>query len=145
MIQIFHHYKLWEDYKHGFYDNSSGNKKKELIKKTIELFSNENLTRKYMEKVVSEWTYSMEHNLSNPSMNKIAYLGQAACCLYANIPNIITMNAWNLVDIEKRNKADVTANLIIKQWEQSQRFLNISITGKKKDILMEYQMKLHFN
>ena len=30
----------------------------------------------------------------------IAYLGQGACCLYAEVPSTVTMEAWNLLDKE---------------------------------------------
>lgn len=117
MERIYHHYEKWEDHKHGFYDNVSGKNKKELINKVIEMFSDSELTKKYMRRVITEWKYSCEQNLSNSSMNKIAYLGQSACCLYANIPSTITMEAWSLVDKDKRNKADEIARNLIKEWE----------------------------
>jgi hypothetical protein len=97
--RIYHHYEKWEDFKAGFYDNITGNNKEELILKVIELFNNPALTENYMRKVINEWTFSCEHNLSNISLNRIAYIGQAACCLYASVPCTITMNAWNKIDI----------------------------------------------
>jgi hypothetical protein len=127
MKQIFHHYELWEDYKCGFYNNCSGEQKKELIKKVVDIFSNENLTRKYMEKVISEWKYSLEHNLTNPSINKIAYIGQSACAIAFNIPNTITMEAWRYVSIENRNKADKIALESIKKWKESNKEIQLCL------------------
>lgn len=117
MKRIYHPYWLWEDYKAGFYDNVSGKNKKELINYVIELFSNPNLTETYMRKVIDNWKYSCEHNLTNLSMNRIAYLGQSACCIYKSIPSTITMEAWNLVDKSNRDIADSIASNIIKEWE----------------------------
>ena len=91
MERIYHHYLKWEDHKAGFYDNCSGAEKDIKIQKVLEMFNSESLTKEYMNLVIEKWIYSCEHNLSNESMNKIAYLGQAACCLYANIPSTITM------------------------------------------------------
>lgn len=115
--RIYHHYEKWEDFKCGFYDNVSGKNKDELIKKVIELFSNPELTETYMRKVINEWIYSCEHNLSNISLNRIAYLGQGACCLYAGIPSTITMEAWSKVNKSDRDKADEIAETILKEWE----------------------------
>ena len=80
MNRIFHPYWLWEDYKNGFYDNISGEQKKLYISKVIEMFNSEELTVKNMNYVVDNWKHSMEHNLTNPAINKIAYVGQSACC-----------------------------------------------------------------
>jgi len=103
MKQIFHHYLLWEDYKCGFYDNCSGSEKDEKIKKAIEMFNDEKLTDEYMGRVISEWKYSCEHNLTNESLNQIAYIGQAACCIYAKVPSTVTMEAWNLLSKKVQN------------------------------------------
>ena len=117
MIRIYHPYDLWEDYKHGFYDNLSGKNKNELGAKVVDLFSDSIKTRIYMQRVINEWKFSCEHNLSNNSMNKIAYLGQAACCMYAGIPSSITMEYWNKVDKSNRDKADEIAKELIEKWE----------------------------
>lgn len=118
MERIYHPYNLWEDYKAGFYDNISGRNKQEMIESVVSLFSDAQLTEAYMRKVITDWPFSCEHNLSNLSMNRIAYLGQAACCIYAGVPSTITMEAWSKVDQKDRNKADIIAEQIIKQWEE---------------------------
>ncbi len=116
MERIYHPYWLWEDFKNGFYDNISGEKKKELSLKVIELFNDSKLTKENMMRVINEWKYSCEHNLSNDSMNKIAYLGQAACCLYAGIPNSITMESWSLLSKERQKESDKIANEVLEIW-----------------------------
>lgn len=111
--QIFHPYWLWEDYKHGFYENCSGLAKEQYIEKVIEMFECEHTTRKFMLRVIDEWKFSCEQNLTNPSMNKIAYIGQAACCLYANVPNTVTMNAWNLLDTDTQDRSNKIAKEVL--------------------------------
>jgi hypothetical protein len=117
MNRIYHHYEKWEDFKVGFYDNCSSKNKDFLISKVIELFTNPELTETYMRKVINEWVYSCEHNLSNPSMNRIAYIGQAACCIFSKIPSSVTMETWGKIDKVHRDKADEIADLILKEWE----------------------------
>lgn len=70
-----------------------------------------------MTRVCSEWVFSCEHNLTNSSMNKIAYIGQAACCLYAGVPSTITMEAWSLLDKSVQDKANEIAERVLKKWE----------------------------
>lgn len=116
MKRIYHPYNLWEDYKAGFYDNVSGESKKQMIEKVVELFCDENLTKENMERVISEWKYSCEHNLTNESLNIIAYIGQGACCLYAGVPSTVTMEAWSKVPQEFQKKADSIAEKTLKKW-----------------------------
>jgi hypothetical protein len=140
--RIYHPWNLWEDYKAGFYNNCSGDEKKLKIEKVIEMFNSAELTEKYMRRVITEWKYSCEHNLTNSSMNKIAYLGQGACCLYASVPNIITMYAWKFLPLEIRDESDKIARKILLEWEQKRKLLNTYMSGKNEGIKKVYQTKL---
>lgn len=115
-MRIYHPYWKWEDYKAGFYNNCSGEEKKQLIIKGIEMFNSEKLTLENMYKVINEWKYSCEHNFTNPSLNKIAYIGQGACCIYANIPSTVTMEIWNMLDNKTQDRANQNANKILDEW-----------------------------
>jgi len=119
MERIYHRYEYWEDYKAGFYNNISGINKDLMIKKVVELFSSSELTNQYMNLVIEKWKYSCEHNLTNISLNRIAYLGQSACCLYAGVPSSITMEAWRLVSEENRNNANKIALSIISNYDKN--------------------------
>jgi hypothetical protein len=116
-MRIYHPYWRWEDYPAGFYNACSGEKKKELLQKVVDLFSNPDLTQEYMNRVVTEWKYSCEHNLTNESLNRIAYIGQAACCIYAGIPCTVTMEGWSLLTKEQQNKADSIAEKVLNNWK----------------------------
>jgi len=120
MTRIYHPWHLWEDHQHGFYDNMSGSEKEQKLRSVIEMFSQPDKTKEYMQKVVDEWRYSCEHNLSNPSLNRIAYLGQAACCLYAGVPSTVTMEAWSLLTKPQQNEADSIADVILQSWINAQ-------------------------
>lgn len=115
--RVYHSWDKWEDHKHGFYDNISGRNKNEMMKKVVEMFSDSEITELMMDKVIKEWKYSCEHNLTNYQLNRVAWLGQAACCLFAGVPSTITMEAWSLVDKDKRDIADLIAIKLIKDWE----------------------------
>jgi len=127
MERIYHRYENWECFKNGFFKNVSGSEKEVLSKKVIELFSDSKLTELYMQKVVSEWPFSSEHNLSNNSMNRVAWLGQAACCIYAGIPFKITMENWRFVDEKKQIKACEIAQKIITKYESKNKQLCLNI------------------
>lgn len=145
MKQIYHPYWKWEDYKNGFYKNCSGEEKKQKIESVLKMFNSKELTEKYMRKAIYEWKYSCEHNLSNNSINKIAYIGQCACCIFDEVPNLVTMYAWKLLSQEIRDRSDKIAIKIIKEWEQNIKLKNTLIHGKQKDMKTEYQMRLHLS
>jgi hypothetical protein len=118
MKRIYHPYWLWEDHKAGFYENCSGENKELLILKGIEMFNCEIKTTENMLRVINEWQYSCEHNLTNESLNKIAYIGQSACCLYSNIPNKVTMEIWNKLEKNVQDRSNKIANDILNIWKQ---------------------------
>ena len=117
MERIYHRYELWECFKNGFFNKVSGDKKTELSKKVVELFTDSKLTEFYMRRVISEWKYSCEHNLTNNSLNRVAWLGQSACCLFAKVPFNLTMESWRLVPEQNQIIACDIAEKIIKEYE----------------------------
>ena len=127
MNRIYHPYWKWEDYKAGFYDNISGALKLQLIQKGIEMFNSESLTRNNMFFVVDNWKFSCEHNLSNPSINKIAYIGQGACCIYAGIPSTITMELWSMLSKEVQERSNKIALESIERWKQQNKLIQLCL------------------
>ena len=142
MEQIYHNYEDWEDYKNGFYSKPKKSEESEHIFKVIELFNSKTLTETYMNRVIEEWKNSVEHNLTNASMNKIAYIGQAACCIYASVPSETTMKAWKMIPLEIQDRANKIAENIIKEWEQKKRLENTLKNGSQEDTNKGYQTKL---
>lgn len=119
MNRIYHRYELWECWKNGFFWNESGLTKSELKDKCIEFFSNKKLVEKYMRLVVKLWPFSCENNLTNDSMNRVAWLGQAAACLYCKCPSPITMESWREVPAKSRDEANEIAEKIISDYEKT--------------------------
>ena len=115
--QIFHHFSKWEDYKAGFYNRSCFNDK-EHIEKSVKLLSNQKEFYSYAKRVIDEWVYSCEQNLTDPSLNKIAYIGQSACCLANGTPAFVTRNAWWFIDDKDKELANKTAMKILNEWKQ---------------------------
>ena len=115
MKQIYHHFSKWEDYKNGFYDSSC--KDKDLhITKAINLLSDENKFYNIATKLIKEWKYCCEHNLTDNSINRIAYIGQVSCCYFNNTPSFITKEAWWKIDESTRNKANNVAKRVLNEY-----------------------------
>lgn len=87
MKRIYHPFWDWEDYKAGMWNKS---KNKDLLQKAIEFTGNAELYGSYMFRITDEWPISCEHNLTDLSQNRKAWLGHAACCLAIGCPEDIT-------------------------------------------------------
>ena len=127
MERIYHPHWLWEDYVNGFYENVSGEQKKLCILKCLEMFNDESLTIQNMNFVVDNWKHSMEHNLTNNSMNHIAYIGQSACCNYFKIPNSITMECWSKLSKDVQQRANKNAISAIERWKENNKFIQLCL------------------
>lgn len=109
MLRIYHNHEKWEDL--GMYFN-----KPFELGKAIEFISNTNLFAQNMFRVVNEFKYSCEHNLT-ANINRIAWLGQAASFRGIGCPESITRQAWSKISKSKRAKADHHAVKCIEFWE----------------------------
>ena len=115
MKQIFYHYTVWEDFLHGMYDeNKEGRAGR--VKLAASILSDTDLLYKAMKRVTDEWKHATEQNLSNPSINHQAFLGQAACCIYAGIHEDETREAWGTLTTEQRKAANLTADKVDYEW-----------------------------
>lgn len=117
--QIYHPYWLWEDWKNGFYNSFSVSEKKVKSKEIINLFKDPEKTEYYMNKVIKDWKYSCEQNLTNIQMNRVAWLGQSACLLHSNSPSELTMDTWKYVPLKYQKIANKIAEKIIKNYVEN--------------------------
>ena len=125
--RVYHPYWLWEDFNNGFYNNEQPSIKESNILKVIELFNSKELTEKWMNYVIDNWKYSCEHNLTNNSLNRIAWIGQSACCCYAKVPCITTMEAWNLLSVKVQERANKIAFEVLNKWEKRNKNIQLCL------------------
>jgi hypothetical protein len=85
--------------------------------KCAELLSSEELYLA-MKRVTNEWPYSSEHNLTNKSINRQAWLGQAACYKITGAPESVTKEAWNTLSPEVQDKANGIADKVIREYAE---------------------------
>jgi predicted phosphoadenosine phosphosulfate sulfurtransferase len=117
MRQIFHHYKEWEDFKSGMWRVVDDGEFDTLFKKCVEFMGCHDLYGLAMIRVINEWPKACEHNLTNMSVNRKAWVGQAACQLQINCPEYITRSAWGLLTEYQQKEANRVADIAIKPWE----------------------------
>lgn len=136
--RIFHTFDKWECYRAGFYNTTAnGFKKEEAEMICRDFLSDINLFSETLEKVITEWKYSCEHYLTNKSMNRIAYLGQASVCYATGIP-AICRSGFNLLTDEQQKEANETALIYLNKWlglqNMKQVTLDEALSGKQMEI-----------
>jgi ParB-like chromosome segregation protein Spo0J len=114
--RIFHTYDKWECAKAGLYaSNFDGMKKEDCEKSYCEFLSDDERFSDALGKLIVEWKNSCEHYLTNTSMNRIAWLGQAAMCYATRIPSKYCAG-FNLLSDENQNKANLVALKYLNIW-----------------------------
>lgn len=114
--RIFHTFDKWECHKAGFYNSKKdGMSNEECENEYVKILSNSKLFAEILEKIISEWKFSCEHYLTNKSMNRIAWLGQAAVCYHSGVPSIYS-SAWNKLTEEQQADANRTALIFLNKW-----------------------------
>jgi len=116
-----HPYTEWECFKNGMYNTSLDSL--EMKEKAIQCFSNIQLFDSLCFGVIENWVNSCEEHLNNPSLNKIAYIGQCALCYGFNIPEITTKKAWFFIDEKQKELLNKIAFKNIKIYETNSRKL----------------------
>lgn len=130
MQRVYHQYHLWEDYKNGMYKDAN------IIDKDIHVFKSINLlkdTQMFYDvcvKLIIEWPYSSEENLTNLSKNRRAWLGAAACSFNHKCPEYLTRVAWSLLNELDKQKANIVADKVIKEYEAKNKQIHRSVGEK---------------
>lgn len=143
--QVFVHYELWEDYHAGMWRKLPKEEEQGYREVAIKFTGDHTRYGQAMIRVVNEWPNTCLHNLTNPSINKRAFIGHAACALVINCPEYIVRQAWGFLTDEQRILANEQADNAIKLWEQEQRSKSISPHGNHGVIRLGYQTKLRLS
>lgn len=115
--RIYHPFHLWEEVEAGMWKDTPKEQEQEKIKECTEFMSDHKLFGHNMQRVIKEWKYSCENWLSFKGMNRIAWIGQAACCIALNCPEYIVRQSWGYLTEEQRQLANEQAEIAITIWE----------------------------
>lgn len=114
--RVFHRHEKWEAVHYNFFGSKHPTlSKEECDARYAELMTNAKEFENILNKVVAEWVYSCEHNLTNKSLNRIAWLGQAAVAYKYNIPSIYS-SGWQVLSEEQKNVANNVALKVLNNW-----------------------------
>lgn len=138
--RIFHTYDKWECHKAGFYaSKKDGMTAEECELAYAEFLSDETRFRNALRFVLDNWINSCEHYLSNRSMNRIAWLGQAAMCQATGVPSKYCAG-FNLLTEEQQQKANAIAYEYLNEWLTKYGMDEVSI---EEALLINRQVELY--
>lgn len=115
--RVYHPWWKWECYKAGFY-NTTIDLEDDTAKTLYKTFLQDlRAFASGMDRVMKEWPNSCEHFLTNASMNRIAWLGQAAMCISKGIPSKFR-GGFKLLTDEEQKAANSLAQVYLEKWEK---------------------------
>ena len=90
----------------------------EYLQKAIEFTGDHELYGRWMMRVVNEWPIACEHNLTDLTQNRRAWIGHAAVQMAINCPEHVTRAAWGYLTKEQQDLANGVADKAIEYWER---------------------------
>jgi len=121
MTQSFYPYWQWEDYNNGMYDPPENIDTEAAA--ADQLLTDATAFDAACARVIAEWPVSSDVNLTNMSINRRAWLGQAACSIIAGVPERSVRTAWKAISPECKRTANRIADDWIRKHEINRREL----------------------
>lgn len=136
--RIFHTFDKWEAVGAGFFlPGLKGRDKKECEYEYGVFLSDSKAFAEGIEKVFELWPNSCEHNLTNSSMNRIAWIGQAAACAAVGLPSTYR-GGFSALDKEQQNAANEVALNYLNDWLVAKGIPSVTmdqaISGRDSDL-----------
>lgn len=115
-MRIYTPYWEWEDWKAGMWRKVTDEEYYKYLNLAIEFTGDWVKYGHAMRIVVFKWHRTMLNSLTNPSMNKRAFVGHCATQYAINCPEYITRAAWRELTEKQRVEANKQADYAIKLW-----------------------------
>lgn len=129
MARYYCHYQLLEEYHAGMWRKvSSEVTKLNLIAQAVAHFRNIQDFKDSCLSVITHWRHSCLTAFTTPSLNKIAWIGQAAVCQKHRVPEDLTRRAWWKLTEEQRDSCNEVAAEALASW----RYNHYGVDTKKE-------------
>ncbi len=120
MKRIYHHWGRWECFKAGMYEGAppagyTADSAKEAYR---DFLADAPRFSAAMQRVLDEWPNSCDQFLSNDSINRIAWLGQASMCIDTGVP-MCFRGGFKLLSAAQQKTANALAAEFFKKWIRS--------------------------
>lgn len=116
MKQIFHRYERWECL--AMYQPMEVDLAPDVaMQKYAEFLRDTERFEQALCRVIMEWPIACEQFLSNPSLNRVAWLGQAAMCIETGVPRKYRAG-FMLLTASEQDLANAIAQRTLHEWTQ---------------------------
>jgi len=116
LYRVYYPYWDWECYKAGMWRKVNRIEYDTMLKKAISFTGNHKAYGKAMRTVISAWPNTMQHHLTNSSINRKAFIGHCAVSYKLDIPEYIVRAAWKHLTEDQRRLANIQAEKAYKIW-----------------------------
>lgn len=111
--QVWHNYNEWECYKAGMWRKENSNYEAVNLPDIVSFTGDHIKYGEAMMDVVRSWYTTCSHHLTNPVINKKAFIGHAACCFKFGWPEYLVRSAWNQLSKDQQKLANEKAQTAI--------------------------------
>ncbi len=115
--RIYHHYEKLEEFKAGMWQVVHGPKRQEHILNAGNLMRDPAAFKRAMSLAIQLWPRSCEANFTASSVNQIAWLGHAGCCIAAGSTEECTRLAWHTLTRPQQDEANRVAAEVLATWD----------------------------
>jgi len=117
--RVYYHYEQLEEFHAGMWKIVRGEMRKQYIELAANLMRDATAFKDAMMRAVREWPKSCEFNFTSDSVNRIAWLGHAGCCLGVGSPEEATRCGWHTLNQSEQDLANEVAAEALSTWEAS--------------------------
>lgn len=118
-VRQFYHYTKLEEVTAGMWRIIRGEERKAYIEKAATLMRDQYAFEAAMRKAITEWPTSCAAAFTADSMNKIAWLGHAGCCIAVGSPEECTRCGWHTLNKEEQDAANAAAARALLSWAET--------------------------
>lgn len=136
--RVFHTFDKWEAVPAGFFaPGIKGRTKDECEAEYAAFLSDLKCFDEGITKVFSEWPNSCEHNLTNGSMNRIAWIGQSAACASRGLPSTFR-GGFSMLSLKDQEAANELALRRLNEWLAARGMARVTMdsaqSGRDSDL-----------
>lgn len=116
MKRFYAPYTEWEDFKNGMYEVPPKEGFSDYVQKGVYLLSDKAKFLEASKRVIMEWPIASRVNLTNPSCNRRAWIGQAACSIDHKSTETHVRKSWSLLTQRQQAEANEIADIVINSF-----------------------------
>jgi len=115
--RIFYHYVELEETQAGMWRRVAGDERKRHMENAADLMRSPEEFGEAMRSALLAWPKSCSAAFTAPTINHIAFLGHAGCCVGVGSPEECTRAAWHTLSQSEQDAANHIAAVVLAEWD----------------------------